>query len=260
MNLAQEIRDTRVGSGEVALFWLGQAGFLVKTAAGKTIAVDPYLTDCGFRMKEGDPAFKRLSPMLLAPEELDVDLYLISHHHFDHFDYDAVPVAAKKAKTVFAGPSSIQPLLDEAGVAAGQKRLLNRGTTLEEAGVRVTATTADHGDMAPDCIGIFIDAGGVRLWFCGDTCYHPEMMAEIAAMRPDVAVVSINGEFGNLTAEEGAKVARDVKARWAIPCHFWTFTQHKGAPWDFVPGVKALAPACTPVMMRQGECIVLRQP
>lgn len=49
------------------------------------MVLDPYLTECGERIR----GFKRLSPMLIAPEELAVDYYVTSHLHFDHFDYDA---------------------------------------------------------------------------------------------------------------------------------------------------------------------------
>ena len=31
--------------GEIAVIWLGQAGFLFEDAGGVSIAVDPYLTD-----------------------------------------------------------------------------------------------------------------------------------------------------------------------------------------------------------------------
>ena len=50
------------------------------------MVLDPYLTECGERIR----GFKRLSPMLIAPEELAVDYYVTSHLHFDHFDYDAI--------------------------------------------------------------------------------------------------------------------------------------------------------------------------
>lgn len=81
MNLAEEIRGTQVPPDHLGICWLGQAGFLLKAPDGTSMVLDPYLTECGERIR----GFKRLSPMLIAPEELAVDYYVTSHLHFDHF-------------------------------------------------------------------------------------------------------------------------------------------------------------------------------
>ena len=103
MNLAEEIRGTQVPPDHLGICWLGQAGFLLKAPDGTSMVLDPYLTECGERIR----GFKRLSPMLIAPEELAVDYYVTSHLHFDHFDYDAIPIVAQCTKrTLFFGPAS----------------------------------------------------------------------------------------------------------------------------------------------------------
>lgn len=69
------------------------------------MVLDPYLTECGERIR----GFKRLSPMLIAPEELAVDYYVTSHLHFDHFDYDAIPIVAQCTKrTLFSGLPAVR--------------------------------------------------------------------------------------------------------------------------------------------------------
>ena len=68
MNLAEEIRRTQVSQGELMICWLGQAGYLLKDGHGCTLAVDPYLTNCGERIR----GFKRLSPMLLPAEDFEL--------------------------------------------------------------------------------------------------------------------------------------------------------------------------------------------
>ena len=103
MNLAEEIRRTQVSQGELMICWLGQAGYLLKDGHGCTLAVDPYLTNCGERIR----GFKRLSPMLLPAEDFAPDYYVITHTHFDHLDYDAIPVVKERSpKTQFFGPTS----------------------------------------------------------------------------------------------------------------------------------------------------------
>src|SRR5262249_23757789 len=42
--LLDEIRETRPAPGSVAVWWLGQSGFLIKSAEA-TVVVDPYLSE-----------------------------------------------------------------------------------------------------------------------------------------------------------------------------------------------------------------------
>ena len=252
MNLAHTIAQTQVTANQVALFWLGQAGFLMKDQAGHQLVIDPYLTDCGERLK----GFKRLSPKLLAPEDLDPDIYFVSHYHFDHYDYDAVPVVAQSSKTIFCGPPSCTPLLKKDGVSADRIYTLEPNQTLTHNSITITAVKADHGTLAPDALGVFVVMGGCRLFFSGDTAYHREYIPIISALAPDVAVMSINGMFGNMTAAEGASFAEEIKAKLAIPCHFWTFLEHRGAPWDFMNQLADSA-ICRPVCLSHGEALIV---
>ncbi len=253
MDLATSIATTRVNPGEVAMFWLGQAGFLLKDAQGHQFAIDPYLTDCGERLK----GFKRLSPKLLEPQHLVPDVYLTTHFHFDHYDYDAIATVSANSKTLFCGPPTCVTLLEQEGIAPERIRRITPGDELVHEGIRVTATQADHGDMAPDAIGAVVEMGGQRIYFSGDTAYHPEYVAMVAALKPDVAVLSINGTFGNMDAETGARFARELGVKTAIPCHFWTFAEHRGDPLVFRQLLEAPPHCATPVCMRQGEMIVI---
>ena len=160
MNLAEEIRRTQVSQGELMICWLGQAGYLLKDGHGCTLAVDPYLTNCGERIR----GFKRLSPMLLPAEDFAPDYYVITHTHFDHLDYDAIPVVKERSpKTQFFGPTSCLDVLAEMGVEKSRCHRLDRGMRYGDRRVLVEAATADHGTMAPDAIGVLLEMGGHRL-------------------------------------------------------------------------------------------------
>lgn len=246
------MQKTELAPGELAICWLGQAGFLMKDHAGNTLVVDPYLTNCGYTMR----GFKRLSPMLIDPEELVVDYYLISHQHFDHFDYEAIPVIAKNApNTKFFGPDCCLEQMKLLGLDEVQFHLLNRGDVFGDDVVQIEAITADHGTMAPDAIGFLLEMGGHRMYFSGDTCFHQELCEKAAAFRPDVSVLSINGRFGNMTAEDGIQAAKLIGAKYSIPCHFWTFAEHGGSPDLFFDGLKDTQVQALPFW--QGEIQVL---
>lgn len=254
MKLINAIHETPVGEGELAICWLGQAGFCLKDAAGTTLMLDPYLTNCGQRMR----GFKRLSPKLLEPADADPQYYVTTHTHFDHFDYDAIPViAAESPKTCFIGPTSCIKELRKLGI--GQERCIqvDRGGTYEDSSIKLRAILADHGTMAPDAIGVLLEMGGHRLYFSGDTAFHEELFQQVAAYKPDMAFVSVNGQFGNMTGEEGARAAELCGAQYAVPCHIWTFMEHRGDPYTFCKALEN-SESCKARCFSQGEIQVLK--
>src|SRR5213596_2539666 len=60
-------------AAEAALWWLGQAGYVVRAGAA-TVAIDPYLTDSA---AANAPEFARLFPPPIAPEDLRADIFVI---------------------------------------------------------------------------------------------------------------------------------------------------------------------------------------
>ena len=82
MDLMKRVEQTVVPEQKVAIFWLGQAGFLLKTHDGHTIVIDPYLSNYVERLfPETGLGFKRLMPPPCAPEDVCADVLLISHEH-----------------------------------------------------------------------------------------------------------------------------------------------------------------------------------
>ena len=71
----------------VKLTFAGQAGFMIESKKGYKIGVDLYLSDCCDRYF----GFKRLMPYLYNPLQLNLDLLVATHAHYDHFDPDSVP-------------------------------------------------------------------------------------------------------------------------------------------------------------------------
>ena len=67
MRLAEKINGIKVDKGEIALFYLAQAGFCIKTAGNKIIVIDAYLSDAVERLFN----FKRMIPSVIKPEEFE---------------------------------------------------------------------------------------------------------------------------------------------------------------------------------------------
>ncbi|MCP4406141.1 MAG: MBL fold metallo-hydrolase, partial [bacterium] len=82
--------------GAVALWWLGQAGFAIKSQE-KLLVIDPYLSD--FLAKKYHGKFfphTRMMPPPILPEELQgVDMLLCTHRHSDHLDPETAPILAR---------------------------------------------------------------------------------------------------------------------------------------------------------------------
>lgn len=249
MNFLFKVANAKLKKEEIGLFWLGQAGFLLKDFDGNIIVIDPYLTDCGERIK----GFKRLSPKIISPSELEPDIYITTHIHFDHFDVDAIPIVSASHETKFFGPKSCIDKFVQIGIKPERLKLLEQNKALYYKDIMIKAVFADHGELAPDAIGLIMNIKGIKIYFSGDTAYCPDKMDEIIKFNPDIAVLSVNGRFGNLNSEEGAKVARDINAKIAIPCHFWTFREHGGDPLLFEQEMKKNASECRVKFMYQGE-------
>jgi L-ascorbate metabolism protein UlaG (beta-lactamase superfamily) len=74
--------------------WLGHATVLIRTPAGTTALIDPFI--------EQSPTYPKAFQL---PET--IDLLLITHGHFDHIA-DAVPIAEKYKPKVFSKAKALK--------------------------------------------------------------------------------------------------------------------------------------------------------
>jgi L-ascorbate 6-phosphate lactonase len=254
-NLAQMIAEDKVQEGSLAIYWLAQAGFVFKNHAGKVVYIDPYLSDVVERLH----GFKRMMACPLAAEEVLADLVVCTHEHADHLDTDALPLIARNPRTHFAGPSECVTEFRKMGVPEERCHLLEMGKQISLAGIDVHAVYADHGDFAPDAVGVVLDFEGIKVYHTGDTAYRPEPFRAVAAMRPDVLIPCINGRFGNLNSEEAALLTRDLAPTLAIASHFWMFVAHNGDPASFLEFCAKLAPEVQAIVMKPGERLLFQR-
>ncbi len=255
MRLAQRIAQTQVAAGEVALFSLAQAGFCIKTPAGKLIYLDCYLSDCCERLY----GFKRMSPPVMAAEEAQADFWASTHFHEDHLDTDLLPTLLENPQTLFLGAPDCEERYIKAGVPKERYVILKEGESRQISGVDFRAIYCDHGEAAPQAIGLLLTIDGIRLYHTGDTALRPEQILASLNSPVDIMIAPINGQFGNLDAREACELAKAVKPKLLIACHFWMFIEHGGDPAAFLQHAEALKPDIQAVILAPGELLMFPQ-
>lgn len=168
------------------LTYFGHSSFLVETADGTRVILDPYRHGCF------DGAVK------YEPIDESADVVVASHDHDDHGAADTIsgnprvfmhPVSEKVGSVTITG---VEVAHDEAG---GEKRGKN------------TISVLDDGD--------------VRLVHAGDLGHVLDEATIKALGRVDVLLVPVGGFF-TIDHQEAAEVVEQLKPRVVVPMHYKT--------------------------------------
>ena len=238
---------------KTTLTFAGQAGFILESADGYRLGVDLYLSNCCERYF----GFKRLMPYLYDPLALELDTVVATHAHYDHFDPDSVPLLLRNGKTRLVAARDVHAEAEKLGLDSKQITYLGVGDIYDDGNVTIKAFACDHGELAPDALGLLITLDGKRIYLTGDTAYREDYFANPELAGVDVLILPINGAFGNLNATEGARAAGVIGAGLTIPCHYWNFAEHGGDPALFAETMKTQYPELSYLLMRPGESIEL---
>jgi L-ascorbate 6-phosphate lactonase len=215
--LAQEVESFVVPANSVGMWWLYQAGFVIKSPGGTTIVIDPYLSDAVMR-SYGLP---RAAPMVLHAEDMAFDAVLATHSHEDHLDPDSIDGFAKSPGTLFVGPPMATEKLTASGVAPERVVSVARGDEVRVGDITITAVFARHVfglEPTPDAVGYVIKVGDKTIYHSGDTEYDCQILEDTKGV--DVALICINGTTGNMNVHEAALLAWQQGARTSIPTHY----------------------------------------
>ncbi len=254
-SVAETIAQRKVNAGELAIYWLCQAGFAFKSSSNQVVYIDPYFSDVVERVV----GFKRMMACPVLAEDADAHLIVCTHEHLDHMDTDALPVLARNPKTEFAGPIECIKEFSKLGISDKRCHLLEEGKSLTLGGVEINPVYADHGELAPDALGIVLNFDGIKIYHTGDTAYRPDEFAPAIKMKPDVLIPCINGAFGNMDAQEAAQMTGLVNPKAVIPSHFWMFVEQNGRPAVFLDRCKELAPKTQAILMKPGEELLFKK-
>lgn len=243
--------------GHTHLFFVGQAGFIVKTASGKYIGYDLYLSDCVYRLEKKE-GLQRMLPQILDTESIPFDYIVASHAHRDHFDEDALPEIMRNTNAQLFASLSCENDVERLQIDKRRCTFVSVCDTLRFDDMEFHFVVCDHGKNAPDAVGLVLSVDGKKIYFTGDTCLRLDMADYFRALGTfDVMVAPINGAWGNLNEQECAAWAHALHPKLTIPCHYGMFAMHGGNPDVFAQIMKTNYPDLRFSVVKQGESMVL---
>ena len=252
--LRADIEAADPGDGLI-LWWLGQSGFLVKSAAGRVL-FDPYLSDSLTRKYEHtDKPHVRMTAQAISPGELrSIDVVTSSHNHTDHLDAETLTaVFAANPQAALVIPEANRAFVaDRLGCDAAWPLGLTDGESLAIGDISLHAVPAAHNEIDRDAsgrcryLGYVVRLGGMTVYHSGDTLRYPGMAELLRPFAVDVALLPINGNrperrvAANLSGDEAAKLAHDIGARLVVPCHYEMFEFNTEPPDLFIESCRRL--------------------
>jgi len=229
--LADDARRAAGPGDPVRMWWLGQAGFLLRSG-DLLCAVDPYLADEPRRLVP--PAFDPAEPLGLAA-------VLCSHAHIDHLDPKALPTLARaNPECVFVVPAAERETAVKLGLAEERLRPAQDGDRIGLAGgaAAVRVLPSAHEELETDAsgahraLGFVLELCALRVYHSGDCVPYEGLARRLSALRPDVALLPANGRdeerhrkgyLGNFTFAEAAELCLAAGIGWLVPHHFGMF-------------------------------------
>jgi len=274
-NLARPIPER----AQVALHWLGQAGFAVRSS-GCLLLIDPYLSDSLARKYRGSEfPHERMMPAPILPGELHgVSAVLCTHRHSDHMDPETLSViaAANPECSIVVPRAEIDhalslglPASSLRGLAAGESLSLCPGVDVEALpSAHETLLVNDKGEHHH--LGYILSLAGIRLYHSGDFVPYDGLAAALRARAVNIALLPVNGRstllsrkgiIGNFFFDEAVQLCRDANIPLLVCHHFGMFafntidlTRHARE----IDSRREGAPRC--VIPDAGSLIALRAP
>ncbi len=212
--------------------WIGHSTVLLKLD-GFTILTDPIFSmNAGVRLGPVTVGVKRLvEPALSIAELPKIDLILLSHAHFDHFDRPSLRHLESRGTSVITAPHTadllrVRRYRNVHELAWGQRvhagPALVRAFEVNHWGARVRTDTYRGFN------GYTIEVGRHRVLFGGDTAWTTSFRALKTSRAFDLAIMPV-GAYNpwlhfHANPEQAWRMATDAGAERVLPVHHQTFS------------------------------------
>lgn len=178
------------------LTWYGQSFFVLESATGTRVAMDPFGAGTGYAL----------------PQDLRVDAVTVSHEHPDHNNV-ALVTSQKKARVL-------------RGLTADRKGWVKIDEKVKDVSIRSVGVYHDDDSGAQRGLNtVFVyEVGGLRIAHLGDLGHllTDRQLADIGSV--DAVLVPVGGVF-TVDAQQAARVADQLRPRLVVvPMHHRTQT------------------------------------
>jgi L-ascorbate metabolism protein UlaG (beta-lactamase superfamily) len=225
---------TAWSDSRVTAAWLGHATVLINFF-GIKILTDPVLfAHVGIRLPGITLGPKRLTAPALTIHELPaIDLILLSHAHFDHFDVRTLRRFNSRTRVVTAPRTTDllrrTQLCDVTELRWGESKSVETAT----GAMKIMAVPAKHWgarlqyDDHRGYNGYVLEREGRRILFGGDTAFTDSFSELRGPAGIDLAIMSI-GCYDpwirtHCNPEEAVQMANEAGAQFIMPVHHQTF-------------------------------------
>lgn len=267
LDLIKEIDDCVLEDGNVAFWWLGQLGYVIRI--GKTIVyLDVFLSEHDDR---------NVQPLLKPQEVINADIVIGTHDHIDHIDREVwhqISISSPNAK--FVVPKLLIKSISK-DLNIPEKRFigLDDGISISEANLKISGIASAHEFLDQDSktgcypyLGYIIEGNGCVLYHSGDTCLYEGMYSKLKKWGSlDVMFIPINGRdaerynrncIGNMTYQEAVDLAGHLKPGLVVPGHYEMFSSNSEDPLLFKDYLEIKYPGVGSWIGNHGEMILVK--
>lgn len=269
--LLKQIENTRVAEDELALWYLGQCGFLVKSKT-HSVLIDPVLTD----LKDDQGKTKREYPAPFDPERLNVEAVFCTHGHRDHANIDTLlKLYQANPGLIIVVPAGLVDTLSENGIPKENLLGLNAQEVARKGDLRIVPVQTAHPEYTRDeadrdlNLAWYLDFDGISLLHLGDTYLKEKLITDLQDLdEVDILMTPINGQdyfrtargcIGNLSGYESAKLASIIQSDLTIPCHYDMMKGNTCRPTEFLESMASEYPKGKVALPGLGERIIYRK-
>jgi N-acyl-phosphatidylethanolamine-hydrolysing phospholipase D len=182
--LAQPLFPQRGMSGELHATWVGHATVLLQLG-GTNVLVDPMWSDRASPLSFAGPR-RFVAPGIAFDALPPIDVVFVSHNHYDHLDRPTVHALTRRMPGIeWVAPLGLAGKLRQWGAAKTRELDWWQESTIQTSTgpLRAVCVPAQHfsargfGDRGRSlwCSWV-IASGDLRVFFGGDTAYHPEFV------------------------------------------------------------------------------------
>lgn len=193
----------------ISLTWLGHATWMIQNGPHK-ILLDPFLND------------SPTAPCKAA--DVDADVILVSHGHFDHVA-DVAEIANRCDANVVACFEVAQWFAENHNVKTTTG--MNIGGSLELPFGSIKMTPAIHSSQLPDgsyggvAGGFLVSIGETTIYFACDTALFSDMQL-LREKMIDVAVLPI-GDLFTMGPKDSVAATNYLNPKYVLPTHYNTW-------------------------------------